>query len=247
MEISKARGLSGNDPLALDLLMVSHIDDDHIKGILEMTNELVIASDSGRPLPLKIRSFWHNTFDDIIGNKPDELLAAVTASFGAAPLGGESDSEGLDPDVAKVLASVGQGFRLRDDVRKLKLHINPVFGGRLIMATRDGKSIDMGKGLRLTVALQMLLDARGSQSFSIHLTYPVHEIDIKREEDWNKEQKKERDRQQKNPEAVVREDWSPAKHSLTTFFADHEDFGRKVSVVEGGKPHLIELLDEVGL
>jgi len=142
------------------------------------------------------------------------------------------------------------GESIHVDILKMPHHgsdrnVDPVFFQR-ITADHYVFSGDGEHGNPERATLQMLLDARGSQNFTIHLTYPVHEIDIKREEDWNKEQKKERDRQQKNPEAVVRDDWSPAKHSLTTFFADHENFGRKVSVVEEGKPHLIELLDEVG-
>ncbi|HSF25721.1 MAG TPA: hypothetical protein VLE20_15955, partial [Blastocatellia bacterium] len=80
-QIRKARGLGSDESLPIDLMMVSHIDDDHINGILELTKELVEAKASSQPLPLKVRSFWHNTFDDIIGNTPKELLAAVTASF----------------------------------------------------------------------------------------------------------------------------------------------------------------------
>ncbi len=372
-QIRKARSLADEESLPVDLLMVSHIDDDHITGILELTKELVVAKDSKQPLPLKVRSFWHNTFDDIIGNKPDELLAAVTASFGAAALSGELDTEGLEPDAAMVLASVEQGFRLRDDVRKLKLRINPEFQGKLVMASKDGESIDMGKGLKLMVAgpmkaelvalqkdhdawlkkhkdekktkaalasftdtsvpnlssivvfaevdkkrmlftgdargdkvlqglelvgllkpggkmhvdilkmphhgsdrnldpiffrritadhyvfsgdgehgnperetLQMLLDESGGEEFTIHLTYPIQEIDVEREKDWNKEQQKEKARKQKNPEVRVRENWSPKKHSLTTFFTDHKDFAKKVSIVEEGKPHVINLLEKVG-
>ena len=353
--------------------MVSHIDDDHINGILELTSELVVAKEAKKPLPLKVRSFWHNTFDDIIGNKPDELLAAVTASFGAAALSGEPDTEGLDPDAARVLASVGQGFRLRDDARKLKLRINPEFEGKLVMAAKGGKSIDMGKGLKLTVVgpmqaelvalqkdhdtflkkhkddeettaalasftdtsianlssivllaevgkkrmlltgdargdkilkglelvgllkkgstlhvdmlkmphhgsdrnmepiffrritadhyvfsgngehgnperetLQMLLDESGSEEFTIHLTYPIEEIDVERQKDWNKEQQKEKARKKKNPEVSAREDWSPKKHSLTSFFEVHKEFARKVSIVADGEPHVINLLEEVG-
>ncbi|MHB9073230.1 MAG: ComEC/Rec2 family competence protein [Desulfobaccales bacterium] len=371
-EIRKARGLGNNESLAVDLLMVSHIDDDHINGILELTNDLVIAQKLKQPLPVKVRSFWHNTFDDIIGNKPDELLAALTASFGAAALSGEQDTEGLDPSTAMVLASVDQGFRLRDDARDLKLRINPEFQGKLVMAAKDGKTVDMGKGLTFTVAgpmqaelvalqrdhdkflkkrkdknkttavlaaftdksvanlsslvllaeagkkrilltgdargdkilqglelvgllkkndkmyvdilkmphhgsarnidpiffqrliaahyvfsgngehgnperetLQMLLDTCGSADYTVHLTYPIEEIDVEREKDWNKEQQQEKSAQNRNPKVKVREDWSPKKHSLTAFFNDHKDFAKKLSIVEDDSPHVINLLDEV--
>jgi hypothetical protein len=150
-EIRKARRLAEGEPLTVDLLMVSHIDDDHINGILEMTHELVDAKAAKRPLPLKVLNFWHNTFDDIIASDPDELVASVKASFGPASLAGEPDREGLDPHTAKVLASVGQGLRLRDDARALGLRINAEFSGKLIRAPgRQPK--DLPGGLKLTVA-----------------------------------------------------------------------------------------------
>src|SRR5688572_9606755 len=145
-EIRAALGVANNQPLLVDLLMVSHIDDDHINGILELTGELVVAQDERKPLALKIRSFWHNTFDDIIGNDPGKLLAAITAQFGPASLTGEPDIEGLDPDAARVFASVGQGLRLRDDVKKLKLRLNPEFDGDLVMAAKGAGRVEMGKG-----------------------------------------------------------------------------------------------------
>jgi hypothetical protein len=94
--------------------------------------------------------------------------------------------------------------------------------------------------------LQMLLDKRGDAEFTIHLTYPIQEIDVEREKDWNKEQQKEKSRKKNNPNLDVREDWSPKKHSLTAFFAAHQDFARKVSIVEEDVPHVINLLDAVG-
>ena len=39
--LRKARGLADNAPLPVDLMMVSHIDDDHINGVLELTKELL--------------------------------------------------------------------------------------------------------------------------------------------------------------------------------------------------------------
>ena len=376
-QIRELRELGPDEPLPVDFMMVSHIDDDHINGILELTKELLEAKAAKKPLPLKIKSVWHNTFDDIIGNSPKELTAAVTAQFGAASLSGEPDTDGLDPDVAKVLASVSQGFRLRDDLRGLKLRINPEFEGKLVIAKKKAKTIDMGKGLKFTVigplhdeiaalqkdhdaflkkkekakeegtagllaaftdssvanlssvvvlaevgkkrmlltgdargdkvleglelvgllkkdgkstmhvdvfkgphhgsdrnadpilfrrvtadhyvfsgngehgnperaTLQMLLDERGDEDdFTIHLTYPIDEIDVARKEDWEKEQAKEKARKKKNPKVIVRANWSAKKNSLASFFAEHKKFAEKVVIVSEDEPHVIDLLDEV--
>ena len=374
-QIRKLRKLGPNDALPVDFMMVSHIDDDHINGILELTKELLEAKAAKKPLPLKIKSVWHNTFDDIIGNNPKELTAAVTAQFGTASLNGEPDTDGLDPDVARVLASVGQGFRLRDDLRGLKLRINPEFGGKLVIAKKKARTIDMGKGLKFTVVgpmhdeiaalqkdhdtflkkkekekgtasvlaaftdssvanlssvvvlaevgkkrilltgdargdkvleglelvgllkkdgkstmhvdvfkgphhgsdrnadpilfrrvtadhyvfsgngehgnperatLEMLFDERGDEDdYTIHLTYPIDEIDEGRKEDWAKEQAKEKARKKKNPKVKVRANWSAKKNSLASFFAAHKKFADKVVIVPEDEPHVINLLDDV--
>ena len=351
-EIRKARGLAANGSLPVDLLMVSHIDDDHIRGMLELTKELV---EEQGPLPLKIKGVWHNTFDDIIGNNPDKLKAAVTAQFGTASLSGDGEEvEGLDPDAAKVLASISQGFKLRDDTKKvLKLSINPQFKGKLVIAKKQGKQIAMGKGLTFTVigpmndevlalqeahdeflekqeekalsaftdksvpnlsslvvlaeagkkrilltgdargdkileglelvgllkkdgkskihvdilkcphhgsnrnvepiffrritadhyvfsgngehgnpereTLEMLLAERGNEKYTVHLTYPIAEIDVERKKEAKKKGKP----------------WSPKKQGLVAFFDENKNFAKKVKIVSEKKPHLINLLDEL--
>jgi hypothetical protein len=98
-------------------------------------------------------------------------------------------------------------------------------------------------------SLEMLLKARGDDGdFTIHLTYPIAEIDVERKKDWEKEQTKEKNRKKKNPKTkkLVRDDWSPEENSLTALFADNPKFGKKVRIVDAKKPHLIDLLEPVG-
>lgn len=94
--------------------------------------------------------------------------------------------------------------------------------------------------------LQMLLDERGEDDdFTIHLTYPIDEIDVGRKEDWAKEQAKERARKKKNPKVEVRPNWSAKKNSLAAFFAAHKKFADKVVIVPKDEPHVIDLLDKM--
>ncbi len=58
IEIREARGLQAHQPLPVDLLMVSHVDDDHIQGVLDFTKELREAV--GAPFARVLR-FWHNS------------------------------------------------------------------------------------------------------------------------------------------------------------------------------------------
>lgn len=160
--IRKARGLESTDSLQVDLLMVSHIDDDHVRGILDLTKDLVTASIEKSPPLVRLKNVWHNTFDDIIGNDPQKLLSSITASFGAAALNGEVNLERFDTHTARVLASVGQGFQLRNDIKKLGVPLNHSFKGQLIMAV-DGKGVDIGKGLSFVVAGPMKDDLAALQ------------------------------------------------------------------------------------
>jgi hypothetical protein len=92
-------------------------------------------------------------------------------------------------------------------------------------------------------SLEMLFDARGDEDYTIHLTYPIDEIDKGRKEDWQKEQNKEKNKKKKNPKQKVRANWSPAKNSLQAFFDAHDGLEDKVQIVDAKKPHLIDLLD----
>src|SRR5262245_29356076 len=164
-QIRKARGLGKNDSLPVDLLMVSHVDDDHIQGILDLTKEEIAARDAHQPRLLNVLSFWHNSFDAIIGHEPKELTASFQDHFGAAALSGgglsddalgevEDDSQ-EEPEVTesslKVLASIEQGFRLRSDAEGLGYPRNPEFDGKLIMARADTKPVEVAPGLKFTV------------------------------------------------------------------------------------------------
>jgi hypothetical protein len=377
LEIRKARKLDKQMPLPVDLLMVSHVDDDHIQGILDLTREMVASKQA--PL-LRVFSFWHNSFDDIIGNTPKELTAAVTAQFGAASLsGGLPADASLDssqsPEVTRaslrVLASLEQGHRLRGDAATLGYPLNPEFDGKLILAAK--KPVPVAEGLTFTVAgpmlpelkalqkkhddwlktvkdkspeeslaayvdqsvpnlssivvlaksggktilltgdargdkilqglelagvlkkggsidvdvlkvphhgssnnldadfferikashyvfsgdgehgnperesLEMLFAARGADPFEIHLTYPVAEIDVARQADWEKEQAKEKTRKAAGGKQPVRPNWSAPKMGLTAFFKQTKlAKGQKISIVGEKEPHVINLLDPLG-
>ena len=97
-------------------------------------------------------------------------------------------------------------------------------------------------------SIEMLFAARINDSFEVHLTYPVEEIDAAREADWKKEQTKERNRKlagttKKGP----RENWSAANQSLAAFLKKTKlAKGQKIHIADAKKPHVIDLLDSLG-
>ena len=69
---------------------------------------------------------------------------------------------------------------------------------------------------------------------------------MERKKDWEKEQRKEKRRREKNAVAKVRANWSPAKNSLAALFDRHKAFAKKVVIVDEDAPHVIDLLDRTG-
>ena len=62
--------------LDVNMLMVSHIDDDHIRGVNDWLNELVATQDE---LPYNIQTLWFNSFDEVLGNTADELRSRLAS------------------------------------------------------------------------------------------------------------------------------------------------------------------------
>ncbi|HEV7398015.1 MAG TPA: MBL fold metallo-hydrolase [Pyrinomonadaceae bacterium] len=382
-QVRTALALPDDPPLDIECLMVSHVDDDHIQGVLDLTKELITRKKEKKPAAVQIFNFWHNSFEDIIDATPDELTAAfstqsVTASVGGDPpddldLEVEDEDEETVVSTVKVLASIKQGQQLRSDViNALQVNLNAETDGKLIMAQENVEAFDMGNGLSFRVvgpmlpelqqlqkdhqkwlkeladqgktpadvlsayvdksvpnnssivvlaecdgrkilltgdargdkilkgleltglvdkggtfkidilkvphhgssnnldndfferihanhyvfsgngehgnpereSLEMLLNARGDENYTIHLTYPIDEIDTARKAEWEKQQASEKTKQAKNPAKKVRENWSADKHSLAAMFAANPDFLKKVSIVAENEPHMINLLDD---
>ncbi|KRQ98960.1 hypothetical protein [Bradyrhizobium valentinum] len=167
-KIHQARELDEHAALPVDVVMVSHVDDDHIKGILDLTRE---QRGNSPDMRLDVTSLWHNSFDDLLKTKPDELVAgfgtasvaaavegeagidsgSVLASFGNQMRGDDSEIEDEDMhQTVEVLSSIPQGRTLRDDAKALGWKPNHKFKGKLILAAKAAKPVMLGD-LKVTV------------------------------------------------------------------------------------------------
>jgi hypothetical protein len=140
------------DKLPLEMVMVSHIDDDHIRGVLDLTDLLLEQKGSETPL-CDITTLWHNSFDEILGNKEaDAIPASLGASVRLSSAGELTFPAGLfrDEGAAAVAANVPQGRRLRDNADALSLLLNDPFP-KLVSLRPGQKSLPVGSNLRLRV------------------------------------------------------------------------------------------------
>jgi len=131
------QGLGAGTPLgnalALELVMVSHLDDDHINGILAMLRNEEDLADSQEPRSVKPGGLWVNVFDEL-------AVAAAPAADSAAAASTELSaglSDVADPESAAVVASINQGRQTRDLAHKLKIPLNAPYDEGLVVAEAE--------------------------------------------------------------------------------------------------------------
>lgn len=129
-----------DEKLDIEMVMVSHIDDDHINGILRWFNELDANQDEG--LPYNIQTLWFNSFDESLNNLGAELKSHL-ASLSADSAPGSSKA---------VVASVGQGRDLRRTTDRLAIGFNQGFTGLVMAPDRaEDRVVTIGDGLTFHV------------------------------------------------------------------------------------------------
>jgi hypothetical protein len=135
-QLRKSHAVPTGESLPLEMVMVSHIDDDHINGVLGLFTAL---EDAQPEAPYRVGTLWHNSFDDIIGNGPMELksrLASLTSNMAAGRVASSSFGQGEQArHSAAILASVGQGRQLRAKALGLRIIMNAGFKG--LVMTQD--------------------------------------------------------------------------------------------------------------
>ena len=136
--------------IPLQMVMVSHIDSDHIAGVLDLFKNLK----DNRQTPLcEVGNLWHNSFDDVIGNEDEELISKLVKPPGGVPVADDDDMDVRETEA--VAASVGQGRDLRLDAEAIGITTNSPFEGRsaskpaLVLA--NSEEIPQGHGLTFQV------------------------------------------------------------------------------------------------
>jgi beta-lactamase superfamily II metal-dependent hydrolase len=140
--------LRGQEPLRLRLAMVSHIDADHITGLLDLFKALEDQQVNGEEGFCQIQTLWHNSFEALHGGK----TAVAHSATVAASIDGVVPLHGLEWSTAAVVASVPQGNRLRNLAVQLTVPVNQGAGGPLVTAPAHGQLIvKLADGLTFTV------------------------------------------------------------------------------------------------
>lgn len=146
--VASALGQLAAQNKKLDVVYVSHIDQDHISGVLRMMEDLVDwrvhdhQKKTGHPSPKRpesvrppeVRAIWHNAFHELVGDNAGPIADMFAAS--AAILSGGDDARMLElADAHQELAtSVGEAIQLSRRIghKQLGIPLNKEFDGKLI-------------------------------------------------------------------------------------------------------------------
>lgn len=138
----------------LDLAVVTHIDSDHIVGLLDLFAALEEDEANGEPPRVSVGGLWHNSFqksldpDGAIAQRLQTLMSVAGAARMTMPL------------AADAFFTVKEGNRLRILAKKLKVPVNKGFADDLVMLETATQPISFGKlCLRVVGPTQENLDA----------------------------------------------------------------------------------------
>jgi hypothetical protein len=150
----------------LDVVYVSHIDQDHISGILKMTDDLVAwkiydfqsangntqAKKPKTPRPPEFSRIWNNAFHDQIGKNAGRIEDMLAARARALTLIPKEFAKEAAEHYADLAQSRSEAVRLsrRLGARQLNVPLNPEFDHGLMFVTDPPDPISVGS-LQFTV------------------------------------------------------------------------------------------------
>ena len=151
----------------LDLVCVSHIDQDHIAGILEMMDDMVdwrvyryhhdtVGNTHFRPPdsvePPAVDRIWHNAFHAQVGENAGAIADMLAANASLLSLLRPNWAKALSITCTELATSEAQAMQLsqRIGARQLNIPLNPEYAGGLMFVSDPGAPMVLGK-LNITV------------------------------------------------------------------------------------------------
>lgn len=151
------------ETIEIDLGVCTHVDDDHIAGMVKLIEKAATASPTN-PAPIDFRAFWFNSLSAVLLGAPSPaetraIGAAIAEAFrdsGASPSDAAPAAAGAgwpDGSPRAIALSVAQGTNLEAALDALGLSGNPPFQGPVRAGVRragGGATLDVD-GVEVTV------------------------------------------------------------------------------------------------
>lgn len=146
----------------IDLLYVSHIDQDHIAGALQLLDDIVDwrvhrfrQTSETKPAfaqPPEIGQVWHNAFHEMVGESAGEIGSMLASSAALLSNSDKPTDLARGDEHRKIAASVGEAIKLsrRISDRHLGVPLNRSFGGKLGMVREPAAVVRLKPGAKLS-------------------------------------------------------------------------------------------------
>jgi Metallo-beta-lactamase superfamily len=122
----------------LDLVIVSHVDNDHVIGLLDLMAEIREQRSNEKPETISIKELWYNSFTQTIGNDNDieSRLKILLANANIASYNMTATN--------MAIKGIAEGHKLRLAAMNIGIPINPEFDHGLITVDDVGETIILG-------------------------------------------------------------------------------------------------------
>jgi len=144
----------------LELVMLSHVDRDHVRGLLKLMAELRKQRIQGLPETVAIGALWHNGFSDTI-DSGGTITSRLQTALG---LGGAVAAAEM-ATVGGMVLSISEGHNLLQFAKNLDIDVNPRFDNNVVMVDTAPDDITFG-------------------NLTLHVVGPTQENLDRLKEDW---------------------------------------------------------------
>jgi hypothetical protein len=243
--VAPALGNLRRRDVALDLIYVSHIDRDHISGVLQLMDDLVAwrVHDYQRaagnndypepesPRPPEIRDLWHNAFHELVSANERDIEKTLAARASLLATADDHDSRLLAVEQRELATSIAEGIELsrRASPEQLGIPVNRQFDGKLALVRDGAQPIQLG-------------------TLTITLVGPFPRDLRKLRDEWNtwlresKEQHERlRERMQRDADRLATDDFDRLRRAITLVSGE---LGDRAKVTTPNLASLMLLVDE---
>lgn len=159
--VAPALGKLRQQNVSLDLVYVSHIDQDHIAGVLKMLDDEAAwrvfehqqslgntnAKQPDAPRPPKVKEIWHNAFHEQLNQNKGPIADMLAASARILAASTSRELRELAEEQAELALSQMEAMRLSRRIGngQLNIPLNPRSNGKLMFVRSGTGAIQMGR------------------------------------------------------------------------------------------------------
>jgi hypothetical protein len=134
----------------LDLVAISHVDTDHVTGVLDLLAGLQDARTNGDAELIAVDGLWHNSFSKTVDDA-GEIQPQFAALAGMSRV--------ATPASAAAILGIGEGNRARQRALQLEIPLNAEFAGDVICVDDAPEALEFGNlNLRIVGPTRANLD-----------------------------------------------------------------------------------------